>query len=101
MWSLLVQQLHLSATTTTVKPTRFNPRPPGQIQDGSGTHVILEYLRANPDRWHTRFQIIEATGRSPKAIDWGLSFLTQQGLVRAVQDSTRNVRYRRFRYAGK
>jgi hypothetical protein len=100
-WALLVQQLQVSVSTAQARPPRFNPRPPGQIQDGSGTHAILEYLRANPDRWMTRCQIIEGTGRSQKSCDWGLAFLIQQGIVRAVQDSTRNPRYRRFKYSGK
>lgn len=80
---------------------RYNPRPPGLIQPGSGTDAVLQFMAAQPDKWMTRSQIIFGTDRSAKAIDWAISFLVHQGYVRAVQDSIRNPRYRKFRYVGK
>jgi hypothetical protein len=97
----MVQQLSVSIKVTEPSAPRFNPHPPGQIQQGSGTAAILDFLRQHPDKWHTRAQIIFGTRRSQKSCDWGIAFLVQQGLVRAVQDASRNPRYRRFRYAGK
>jgi hypothetical protein len=98
---LVVQQLSVSFSTTQPQAPRFNPRPPGQIQDGSGTHAILEYMRTHPDKWMTRNQIIIGTGRSGKSVDWGISFLVQQKLIRRVQDGSRNPRWNRYRYVGK
>lgn len=100
-WGLMVQQLQVAAKAIEPSAPRYNPHPPGQIQEGSGTDAVLQFLKQAPDKWHTRSQIIFGTGRSPKAIDWAIAFLIQQKLIRAVQDSTRNPRYRRFRYAGK
>jgi hypothetical protein len=96
IWQAVVQQV-LTQTAPAPTPPRFNPHPPGQIQAGSGTDAVLKFLAQAPDRWHTRSQIILRTGRSGKAIDWAISFLIQQQLIRAVQDATRNPRYRRFR----
>lgn len=94
----MVQQLSVSSTARPEPPPRYNPHPPGQIQEGSGTHVVLQFLQAHQDKWHTRSQVIFATGRSGKSIDWALAFLLQQKLIRAIQDPTRNPRWRRFRY---
>jgi hypothetical protein len=79
----------------------FNPRPPGMIQPGSTTEAVLAYLRAVPDtRWLNRAQLVIATRRSNKSVDWALQFLRQHGLVECIPDGERprvGAQYLRYR----
>jgi len=60
---------------------RNNPRPQGVIRPGSGTDVLLRFLRQAPGRWFFHSELILALGRSKGEIDWALGYLTRTGLV--------------------
>jgi len=75
---------------------RFNPRPAGVIRPDSASSTVLQYLTAHPGSYYRREQIVEATGRSERSVDWALVFLRSQGLIAAFQDGTRNPRYLRY-----
>ena len=77
---------------------QFNPRPAGWIQPGATTEAVLEYLTHNPGKY-TRAQIIAATGRTEKAVDWALIFLRSQGKIVALPDP-RHERYLRYTAKG-
>lgn len=74
----------------------FNPRPAGQMIEGCTAHEVLGFLSRHPGAFFTRQQLIIATGRSQKAVDWALIYLKQLGKVRSVQDAIRNPRYLRY-----
>lgn len=71
--------------------------PPGVMRAGSATHAVYEYLTSRrAQAWVQRHQIVAATGRSHKAIDWALIFLRHIGLVEARHrpDNERYFQYR-------
>lgn len=78
------------------KPPRFNPRPAGLFQAGSATQAVDEFLSAHPGRYFTLDQLILATGRTNKSIDWGVRYLIGIGRIRWCSDESRNLRYRRY-----
>lgn len=80
------------------KIERYNPRPPGVICEGSATAFILNFLRENPHQYFTAGVIVKATGRSKKAVSWGLLYLRRLGLIEAVGDELRNSRYLLYRH---
>lgn len=75
---------------------RYNPRPAGVIRPGSATQVVLALLQANPGRWFSHFQIVQATGRTQKSIDWALLFLKARHQIRTSSDEGRNSRYLKY-----
>lgn len=75
---------------------RFNPRPPGVIREGSATQAVHLFLEARRGIFFTRVQIVAATGRSERSVDWALLFLKAQQKVKAVEDTNRNPRYLRY-----
>lgn len=78
---------------------RYNPRPAGVIRPGSATQAVLSLLQAHPGRWFTHFQIVQATDRTQKSVDWALLFLKGRGLIGTTSDDGRNSRYRRYAIA--
>ena len=80
----------------TPEAPRFNPRPPGVIRDGSATQGVLQFLEKRKGCFFTRVQIVAATGRTERAVDWALLFLKAQQKVKAVEDTNRNPRYLRY-----
>jgi DNA-binding response OmpR family regulator len=79
---------------------RFNPRPPGVIRDGSATQAVLEFLAKHPGRFFSHPQIVAATSRSPKSVDWALLFLRAKKKVRAVPaNSAHSNNYLRYSVA--
>lgn len=58
-----------------------NPRPAGVIRPGSGTDVLLRYLRQSPGRWFFHSELVLALGRSKGEIDWALLYLVREGQV--------------------
>lgn len=58
-----------------------NPRPQGVIRPGSGTDVLLRFLRQAPRRWFFHSELILALGCSKGEIDWALLYLVREGLV--------------------
>lgn len=63
------------------KSKNINPRPPGVIRPGSGTDVLLRFLRCAPGRWFFHNELVLALGRSKGEIDWALLYLVQHRLV--------------------
>ena len=78
---------------------RFNPRPPGVIREGSATKAVLDFLSAHPTTFFQHDQIVRATGRTGKAVDWALLFLRAQHRVIAREDTSRSARYLRYSIA--
>lgn len=60
---------------------RNNPRPQGVIRPGSGTDVLLRFLRQAPGRWFFHSELVLALGRSKGEIDWALLYLVREGFV--------------------
>ena len=79
------------------KPARYNPRPPGVIQPGSASDLILRILSESPGRFFTCEQLIKETGRTHAAVSFGLLYLRDQELIEAFPDAARNPRYMRYR----
>lgn len=77
-------------------PQKFNPRPPGVIQQGSATEAVLNFLLAN-HRFYTQQQIMWATKRSHSAVSWALLRLRAWKRVEVIGDAARNSRYLRYR----
>lgn len=94
-WGSLVHALSTQVAPSAVP--RFNPRPIGIMRPGSATEAVCTYLqqRQGPG-WVTRQQLIRATGRSQKSVDWALIFLRTVRQIEASQDP-RNARYLRYR----
>lgn len=82
-----------------IEAPRYNPRPAGVIRDGSATQAVLVFLRQHPKQFFSHFQIVTATGRSNKSVNWAMLFLRSQNLVDCVPDAQRNSRYLRYRAA--
>ncbi len=60
---------------------RNNPRPQGVIRPGSGTDVLLRFLRQAPGRWFFHSELVLALGCSKGELDWALGYLLREGLV--------------------
>ena len=75
---------------------RFNPNPVGVMIEGCTTHDVYAFLSRHPGAFFNRQQIILATGRPQKAVDWALIFLKREEKIRSVEDSVRNPRYLRY-----
>ncbi len=80
-WGLLLQQLAAARTGAPLKRARYNPRPPGQVREGSATAVVLALMQAHPKRRWRRAQLLILTGRTESAVDWALAYLCHQGLI--------------------
>lgn len=81
-------------------PTRqhFNPRPPGILQAGSATQAVNAFFESQPDRFFTCAQIIRATGRTDKSVDWALRMLRSLGRLEMRPDDGRNDHYLKYRF---
>lgn len=71
----------LCTTRPAEKPRHNNPRPAGVIRPGSGSDVLLRYLRQHPQRWFFHPELVLTLGRSKGEIDWALQYLAGQGLI--------------------
>lgn len=60
-----------------------NPRPQGVIRPGSGTDVLLRFLRQTPRRWFFHSELILALGCSKGEMDWALGYLVREGFVQS------------------
>jgi len=78
---------------------RFNPRPPGVLQEGGGAKAVLSFLQQYPERYFTFSQIVTHTKRTPKSLDWACIFLRSLGYVECVRGDDRNPKYLRYRVA--
>lgn len=75
---------------------RYNPRPAGQIHQGSATHAVLMFLQANPSRYFTHSDITRQVQRTPKSVDFALRYLRALGSIESTSDESRNPRYLRY-----
>lgn len=89
---MVQQMLALADMAESTQPPRFNPRPQGVIRSGSATHAVYELFHAHKDQCFNHGQIVRATKRSAKSVDWGLLFLRQCNLIECLPDP-RNTRY--------
>jgi hypothetical protein len=80
-------------------PKRYNPRPRGKIHEGSGSDLALEFLKAHPTRCFQFHEIVAATGKSTKAVGFGLIYLAAQGLIESYPHP-RNARYYVYKIKG-
>ena len=78
-------------------PEKFNPRPQGVIVDGSGSDLVLEFLRQDY-RFKTRAEIVLALREkiNEHRVEWGLIYLLRNKLIKRVEDPKRNARYGRY-----
>lgn len=99
----VAEQIKTAMDAANARPQliRFNPRPPGVIREGSATDAVLLYLKANPRRYYTNGQLMEATGKSHAAVSWALLYLRDKGLIHSIPDDERNALYLRYCIATK
>lgn len=71
-----------------------NPFPKG-IREGSATEKILRALEDAHPRWLEHWELMQITGRSRGAIAWGLRYMQERGLVRAIP-SAKHPQYLRY-----
>lgn len=77
---------------------KFNPNPPGSIIAGSGTDLVLKYLRKVAPSWVPFREIMRHTGLGRGCVGWALRRLICDGLVEARELGGRNnSRYLRYR----
>lgn len=94
-WMGLVHALATQVAPSAVP--RFNPRPKGVVRPGSASDAVLANLRSRPSSvWVNRQQLIRATKRSQKSVDWALIFLRAAHQIETMGDP-RNSRYLRYR----
>ena len=100
-WSSHFGQLARLADKRPMAPhlPKFNPRPAGITRPGSATQAVLALLQAHSGRWFSHFQIVQATGRTSKSVDWALLFLKARGLIESTKDEWRNSRYLKYSIA--
>lgn len=75
----MARQLESRQAEGDVRPN--NPRPRGIIRPGSGTDVLLRYLRQRPGCWFFRYELVLALGCSKGETDWALLYLVRERLV--------------------
>lgn len=75
---------------------KFNPNPPGTIQQGSATEAVFAFLLEST-RFFTHAQICFKTGKSHSAVSWALIKLRNRKRIEVIEDATRNSRYFRYR----
>lgn len=94
---MVKQMLLASENAKPNPPCRFpNPHPPGVMREGSATFAVYEFLTQNPGRCYNHSQIVAATGRSVKSVDFGLAFLRKYDRIECFPDR-RNARYFLYR----
>lgn len=99
--SMLEQIMSAAASAATAKaeaerpPWPSNPFPKGP-QPGSATEQILAALTAAHPRWLEHWELMQITGRSRGAIAWGLRYMQEREMVRAIK-SARHPQFLRYR----
>lgn len=77
---------------------KFNPNPPGSIIAGSGTDLVLKYLKSVAPAFVPFREIMRHTGLGRGCVGWALRRLICDGLVEARELGGRNnSRYLRYR----
>ncbi len=98
-WDNVLRQLVHQPGGLNLSVNRYNPRPSGVIRNGSSTHLVLELLQGNQDRYFNHAAITWQTKCTAKAVNWALLFLKSQGLIECGSDP-RNERYARYKFTG-
>ncbi len=80
-WGQLLGQLAQQGNQAVARTRRFNPRPPGVLQEGGAAKDVLKFLQAHPDEYFTFSQLAFATDRTTKALDWACLELRRLGMV--------------------
>lgn len=88
----------LTGRTPERRSQRFQPNPAGLFQTGGAAQAVDEFLKSQPGRFFTMVQLIAATGRTDKSLDWACRFLVSIGRLEWHADESRNPRYRRYRH---
>ena len=78
----------------------FNPRPPGQIVEGSASSIVLRFLKQHRGVSFGHTQLLKHTGCTPSALIWACSFLVREGFIVAVPDAIAGRRRLRYAYTG-
>lgn len=79
---------------------KFNPNPPGSIIAGSGTDLVLKYLKSVAPAFVPFREIMRHTGLGRGCAGWALRRLIANGLVETRELGGRNnSRYMRYRAA--
>ncbi len=95
----MVNQLQSLAENRQNKAKRYNPHPPGVLQEGGTSAIVLDFLKINQPRLFTAGQLIHAVGRSHAAVSFALLYLRSQGLICSTERcDRRNTRYLKYRY---
>ncbi len=74
----------------------FNPRPAGQLVDGSASSIVLRFLQGHPRVSFRYAELLKHTGCTPSALVWACSFLVKQGMIDALPDALSGRQ--RYRY---
>jgi len=85
-WCQLLGQLAQQGNQAVARTQRFNPRPPGVLQDGGAAKDVLKFLQAHPDEYFTFSQLVFATGRTTNALDWACLELRKLDMVMTRPD---------------
>lgn len=93
----LVDTLTRQGNQVAARTKRYNPRPAGVLQDGGAAKDVLDLLQANPDRWFTFEQLVFATDRTNKSLDWACIFLRRIELVVTRADPA-HQRYFQYKF---
>ena len=88
-------------TGLALQEPRYNPKPPGVIQQGSATDRVLALLREHDGHWMRCAEIIVRTGCTAKAVSWALVYLSAVQLIERSNSDERNPRYLRYRVTTK
>ena len=97
LYEQLLQMAAYAASQGSVPP-KFNPHPPGSIIAGSGTDLVLKYLRQVFPAWVPMREIMRHTGLGRGCVGWALRRIICEGLVESRELGGRcNSRYLRYR----
>ena len=78
----------------------FNPRPLGQIVEGSASDIVLRFLQQHRGVSFGHAQLLKHTGCTPSALIWACGFLVREGFIVAVPDALAGRRRMRYAYTG-
>jgi hypothetical protein len=96
-WGQLLKQLEQQGNQAVTRTRKFNPRPPGVLQEGGAAKDVLKFLQANPDEYFTFSQLVFATDRTIKALDWACLELRRLDMVVTRSDPF-HQRYLQYKF---
>jgi hypothetical protein len=93
----LVSSLSQRGLQAAARTQRYNPRPPGVLQPGGAPLEVLAFLAKNPDQWFAFDQLVMATGRTVKSIDFACIQLRRMDLI-VTRENPASSRYLHYRF---